>query len=234
MRLIGPFQSSVALEIVKGGRETNWQPVKKNEIVQSTKSKDEDPFIYLRLPPMEKMDGVCLFIKQTLFNLQKRSKLKELVFSWVLDNYVKIVFDSKMSKDELMKRHRENPLQWPKPFGNFEFCNDVPITYIRCPKPNWTSSPWFWVCHVRRTMCRNFETDQKQKIKIVAEEKKATKLMKVIFDTKTTKDEVMEAHKREPFMWPEKLGVFEFLNYSEALSMLSGEGGRNFSRKRED
>ena len=45
-----------ALEIVNMGTkyhvEAQWQPVKKIETVQSIKSEEEDPFIYLRIPKM--------------------------------------------------------------------------------------------------------------------------------------------------------------------------------------
>ena len=62
--------------------------------------------------------------------------------------------------------------------------------------------------------------DSRTKIKAVTRAKYATKLIKVVFHGKTTKDEAMEVHKTKPFMWPENLGVFEFLNNSEALSMV--------------
>ena len=66
---------------------------------------------------------------------------------------------------------------------------------------------------------------------MVQVDKNTTKLMKVIFNEKITKDEAIEAHKRKPFMWPDNLGVFEFLSASEALSIHEqGKGGK----KKED
>ena len=55
-----------AIEIVNMGTkyriEPDWQPVKKNEIVQSTKSEEENSFIYLRIPPNTKNGwDVCLY-----------------------------------------------------------------------------------------------------------------------------------------------------------------------------
>ena len=79
-----------ALEIVNMGTkyhvETEWQPVKKNEIVQSIKS-EEDPFIYLHIPPIKTRDGiqVITYIKKTLVGLDQRFKLKDVISSWVFD-----------------------------------------------------------------------------------------------------------------------------------------------------
>ena len=128
-----------ALEIVNMGTkyhvEAQWQPVKKIETVQSIKSEEEDPFIYLRIPKMG-TDGTFVYIRKTLFCYEERSKIKDVVYSWVFDSHAKIVFDSKVSKEEIRKKHQENPFKWPKGFGNFEFCQDLPIAYLICPEPN--------------------------------------------------------------------------------------------------
>ena len=219
-----------AIEMVNMGtkyRVETWQPVKENEVVQSTKSEEEDSFIYLRLPPKEITGGnASITIRKTLFGFLERSKLKYIVFSWIFHWHVKIVFDSKMSKDEIMTRHQENPFKWPKGYGNFEFCEDVPIAaYIRCPKPNMSDK--FCYFHVKNAI---FGIDSITNL-MVQVDKNTTKLMKVIFDEKITKDEAIEAHKRKPFMWPDNLGVFEFLSASEALSIHEqGKGGK----KKED
>ena len=223
-----------ALEVMNMGTkyhvETDWQPVKKNETVQSTKSKEEDLFIYLRIPPMVKIERIFFYIKCTLICYEERFKIKDAVTSWIIDGYVKIVFDSKMSKDEIMKRHQENPFKWTKGFGNFEFSDDVPIAYIRCPKPN--MSIQFCGYHVRKAMFGN-EMDAKTKIRFVFVSKN-NQMVKVIFDAKTTKDGAMEVHKRKPFEWPENLGVFEFLNISEALSMVGESADGKKGKKKED
>ena len=221
-----------ALEIVNMGTkyhvETEWQTVKKNEIVQSIKS-EEDPFIYLRIPPFKKRDGiqVITYIIKTLVGFDQRSKIKDVVSSWIFDYHVKIVFDSKVSKEEIRKKHQENPFKWPKEFGNFEFCQDVPIAYIICPEPKLKNG--FWGYHVKQAI---FGNEKNAKIKNVLKEKSTSKFIKVIFDAKVTKDEVMEAHQRKPFKWPENFGVFEFLNTSEALS-IAGSTGR-IGKKKED
>ena len=227
-----------ALEIVNMGTkyhvETEWQPVKKNEIVQSIKS-EEDPFIYLDIPPeslrvkMGLADGIITYVRKTLSCFEDKSKIKHFVFSWVFHSYVKIVFDSKVTKEEIRKKHQENPFKWPKGFGNFEFCKDLPIAYIRCPEPNLLNG--FWGSHLNKTI---FGKEKSAKIKGVVQEKFTSKFMKVSFDTKVTKDEVMEAHKRKPFKWPENFGVFEFLNTSEAFSMMGRMRSARRDEKKED
>ena len=218
-----------ALEIVNMGTkyhvEAQWQPVKKIETVQSIKSEEEDPFIYLRIPKMG-TDGTFVYIRKTLFQIlfcyEERSKIKDVVFSKVFDFHVKIVFDSKVSKEEIRKKHQENPFKWPKGFGNFEFCKDLPIAYLICPEPNFVS---FWGPHVNQTIFGKKKSPKIKKIHILTVPKfPKSKVMKVMFDTKVTKDEVMEAHKRKPFKWPENFGVFEFLNTSEAFSMVGRMG----------
>ena len=56
------------------------------------------------------------------------------------------------------------------------------------------------------------------------------KLLIAYFDTKITKDEVMQAHNKKPFIWRgrENIEAFKFLSTSEAeaLSM--------FDKKKED
>ena len=218
-----------AIEMVNMGtkyRVETWQAVKENEVVQSTKSEEEDSFIYLRLPPKEITgENTSITIRKTFFSYLERSKIKYIVFSWILHWHVKIVFDSKMSKDEVMTRHQENPFKWPKGYGNFEFCEDVPFAYIRCPKPNMSDK----TCHflVKDAI---FGIGSKTKITVQVG-RSTTKLMKVIFNSKIIKDEAIETHKRKPFMWPDNLGVFEFLSASEALSIHEqGKGGK----KKED
>ena len=128
-----------------------------------------------------------------------------------------------MSKDEIMARHQENPFKWPKGFGNFEFCEDVPIAYIRCPKPDMSNK--YCLYNVKRAMI-----GLGAKIYVVMDTT-TKKLIRVTFDAKITKDEVIKAHKRKPFLWTDNLGVFEFLNTSEALSIHEqGKGGK----KKED
>merc|ERR1712223_150587 len=109
---------------------------------------------------------------------------------------MKIVFDSKMSKDEILTRHQENPFKWPRGFGNFEFYEDVPIAYIRCPKPDISNK----YCHynVKRAMI-GLGAKSSAKIYVVMDTTK--KLIRVTFDAKITKDEVIKAHKRKPFWW---------------------------------
>ena len=109
-----------ALEIVNMGTkyhvEAQWQPVKKIETVQSIKSEEEDPFIYLHLPKMGTdgtRDGTFVYIRKILFCFAERSKIKDIVFSWVFDYHMKIVFDSKVSKEEIRKKHQENTFKWP-------------------------------------------------------------------------------------------------------------------------
>ena len=142
---------------------------------------------------------------------------------------MKIVFDSKMSKDEVMTRHQENPFKWPKEFGNFEFCQDLPIAYLICPEPNLNLN-----C-ISQAIFGKKKSAKIKRIHIPTVPKfPKPKVMKVIFDTKVTKDEVMEAHKRKPFKWPENFGVFEFLNTSEAFSMMGRMGSARRDEKEED
>ena len=224
-----------ALEIMNMGTkyhvETDWQPVKKIKTVQSTKSEKEDPFIYLRIPRknphFERAEEMKSYIKKTLFSFEEKSKIKYIDSSWVFFWYAKIVFDSMLSKDEILKRHEKNPLKWPKDVGNFEFCDDVPIAYIRCPKPNMSDSDAFH--HVRKAILGNDmngkidvhigKNNCKSIIKVAIGNSNYKSIMKVIFDSKSTQEEVMEAHKRKTFRWPENLGVFEFLDISEVLTM---------------
>ena len=222
-----------ALEIVNMGTkyhiETEWQPVKKNEIAQSIKSED-DPFIYLLIPRAKMgIAGITTYVCKTLSSFEERSKIKDVVFSWVFDSYAKIIFDSKVCKEEIRKKHQESPFKWPKEFGNFEFCQDVPIAYIRCPKPNLRNG--FWSSHLNQAI---FGKEKSAKIKGVCIEKFASKVMKVTFDAKVTKDEVIEAHKCRPFKWPGNFGVFEFLNTSEAFSMVGRKGSERKGKKKED
>ena len=52
---------------------------------------------------------------------------------------MKILFGSKMVKDEIMEKHQKNPLKWPRAIGgNFEFCDaeDLPFAYIQSPNFN--------------------------------------------------------------------------------------------------
>ena len=60
------------------------------------------------------------------------------------------------------------------------------------------------------------------------EQSKCGKLVIVVFDEKITKDEVMKAHNKKPFVWRgrENMEALEFLNTSEALAM--------FGKKKED
>ena len=225
-----------ALEIMNMGTkyhvETDWQPVKKIETVQSTKSEKEDPFIYLRIPKMG-TDGTFVYIRKTLFCYEERSKIKDVVFSYVFDYHAKIVFDSKVSKEEIRKKHQENPFKWPKGFGNFEFCQDLPIAYLICPEPNLTIS--FWGPRTSQAIFGKKKSPKIKKIHIPTMPKfPKSKVMKVIFDTKVTKDVVMEAHKRKPFKWPENFGVFEFLNTSEVFSMVGRIGSARRDEKKED
>ena len=50
----------------------------------------------------------------------------------------------------------------------------------------------------------------------------------VVFYANITKDEVMKAHNKKPFVWRgrENMEALEFLNYFEALAM--------FGKKKED
>ena len=226
-----------ALEIVNMGTkyhiETEWQPVKKNEIAQSIKSED-DPFIYLLIPRAKMgIAGITTHVCKTLSSIEERSKIKDVVFSWVFDSYVKIIFDSKVCKEEIRKKHQENPFKWPKGFGNFEFRKDLPIAYLICPEPNLTIS--FWGPLVSQAIFGKIKSTKIKRIHIPTVPKfPKPKVMKVIFDTKVTKDEVMEAHKRKPFKWPENFGVFEFLNTSEAFSMVGRKGSERRGKKKED
>ena len=140
-----------AIEMVNMGtkyRVETWQPVKENEVVQSTKSEEEDSFIFLNCSNITpKISAIHGFIKSRLFSLEERAKIKALDFSWIHGHYMKIVFDSKMSKDEIMTRHQENPFKWPKGFGNFEFRKDLPIAYLICPK-----TKTFWGRYVNLTI----------------------------------------------------------------------------------
>ena len=66
---------------------------------------------------------------------------------------------------------------------------------------------------------------------LVSSQKQSFAGGRVTFIAKITKDEVIKAHKRKPFWWTDNLGVFEFLNTSEALSIHEqGKGGK----KKED
>ena len=209
-----------ALEIMNMGTkyhvETDWQPVKKIETVHSTKSVKKDPFIYLRIPRKnphsETAEEIKSYIKKTLFSFEEKSKIKYIDSTWVFLWYAKIVFDSMLSKDEILKRHEKNPLKWPKDIGNFEFCDDVPIAYIRCPKQNMPAG--FYAFHVKKAMFGKINVTN-----VIIGNSNYKSIMKVIFDSKSAQEEAMEAHKKKPFMWPENLGVFEFLNISEVLTM---------------
>ena len=222
-----------AIEMVNMGtkyRVETWQPVKKNEVVQSTKSEEEDSFIFLNCSNITpKISAIHGFIKTRLFSLEERAKIKALDFSWIHGNYMKIVFDSKMSKDEIMARHQENPFKWPKGLGNFEFCEDVPIAYIRCPKLDISNK----YCHhnVKKAIFGHHLWSGLDAKIHVAMDTTTMKMIRVTFNAKITKDEVIKAHKRKPFLWTDNLGVFEFLNTSEALSIHEqGKGGK----KKED
>ena len=69
-----------ALEIMNMGTkyhvETDWQPVKKIESVQSTKSEKEDPFIYLQIPKgipdFQTAEEMQSYIKKTLFSVEEK------------------------------------------------------------------------------------------------------------------------------------------------------------------
>ena len=145
----------------------------------------------------------------------------------------KIIFDSKVSKEEIRKKHQENPFKWPKGFGNFEFCKDLPIAYLICPEPNLLIS--FWGPRVSQAIFGEKKSAKIKRIHIPTVPKfPKPKVMKVVFDTKVTKDEVMEVHKRKPFKWPENFGVVEFLNTSEAFSMMGRIGSARRDEKKED
>ena len=225
-----------ALEIMNMGTkyhvEIDWQPVKKNETVENMKSEGEESFIYLHLPPNMPNWGMTSYVSHQLFGDKQpnnaKLKTKTFVFSWLYREHMKIVFDSKMAKDEIMEKHQKNPFKWPKCIGgDFEFCDDLPNVYIRSP-----NLPYSYHAMLCYTMFGN-EMDAKTKIRSV-NVSRCGKLMVVVFDAKITKDEVMKAHNKKPFVWPGKRQALEFLNTSEALSMYSmyqKERSLNKSRK---
>ena len=208
-----------ALEIMNMGSkyhvEIEWQPVKKNETTENIKKEGEDSFIYLRIPPAAWKGahwGMTGYVEQQLFGNKDFGQRGHLFFSWLYTGHVKIVFDSKMAKDEIMEKNEKNLLKWPKQVGgNFEFCDDVPFAYIQ--------TPWLHLAFssVKNALFGN-ETVAKTKIKSL-KVSNCRKIVVVVFDSKITKDEVMEAHNKKPFVWHENMEVLQFLNLSEALSM---------------
>ena len=214
-----------AFEIMNMGKkyhvEINSQPAKKNETAEGIKNKEEDSFIYLHIPPKFK-SGLTGYVCHH-FGVTEGPKPKNFAFSWLYTGNMKIVFDSKMAKDEMMEKHKKNPLRWPRAVGgNFEFCNaeDLPIAYIQSPNfsvPNFS---------VRNEMFPGW-TEGRRKIRSIYQ-RKYEKLVVVVFDTKITKDEVIQAHNKKPFIWHgrENIEAFKFLSTSEVLSM--------FDKKKED
>ena len=219
-----------AFEIMNMGKkyhvEINSQPVEKNETSEGIKTKEEDSFIYLHIPPnsWDSMKSrVKSYVSCQLFGFREGWNPKDFVFSWLYTGNMKIVFDSKMAKDEMMEKHKKNPLRWPRAVGgNFEFCDaeDLPIAYIQSPN---FSLPAF---SVRNEMFPG-GTEGRRKIRSIYQ-RKYEKLVVVVFDTKITKDEVIQAHNKKPFFWRgrENIEAFKFLSTSEALSM--------FDKKKED
>ena len=185
--------------------------------MENIKYKREDSFIYLCIPQHSAAWkgahlGMTGYVEQQLFGNKDFGQRGHLVFSWLYKGHLKIIFDSKMAKDEIMEKNEKNPLKWPKQFGgNFEFYDDVPIAYIRTPWLNLAFSS------VKNALFGN-ETVAKTKIKSL-KVSNCRKIVVVVFDSKITKDEVMEAHNKKPFVWRENMEVLQFLNLSEALSM---------------
>ena len=209
-----------ALEIMNMGTkyhvEIDWQPVKKNETTESTKSEGKDSFLYLRIPPKWNK-GLTAYVSIELFGFKEPGapNTKNFVFSWHFKGHMKIVFDSKRARDEIMEKHQKNPFKWPKGVGgDFEFFDDLPIAYIRRPS--------FYVPYLARPLkfilFGNF--NEKTKIRSI-EYSKCGKLLMVVFYANITKDEVMKAHNKKPFVWQgrENMEALEFLNYFEALAL---------------
>ena len=211
-----------ALEIMNMGSkyhvEIDWQPVKKNETTESTKREGEDSFIYLRCPPKWKK-RLTAYVSIELFGFKEPGDpiTKNFVFSRHFKGYMKIVFDSKRARDEILEKHQNNPFKWPKDIGgDFEFCDDLPsvkgensFVYLHIT-PKFKGLGLGLASYVTDRLEANgagkpfFHCDFSWLYR---------GHMKIVFDSKRVKDEIMEKHQKNPLKWPKGVGGdFEFFD----------------------
>ena len=211
-----------ALEIMNMGTkyhvEIDWQPVKKNETTESTKSEGKDSFLYLRIPPKWNK-GLTAYVSIELFGFKEPGapNTKNFVFSWHFKGHMKIVFDSKRARDEIMEKHQKNPFKWPKGVGgDFEFFDDVPSV---------KGENSFIYLHMAPKFKGSLASYVTDRLSVFTEASDIGTpfhfefswlykgYMKIVFDSKRVKNEIMEKHQKNPLKWPKGVGGdFEFLD----------------------
>ena len=208
-----------ALEIMNMGTkyhvDIDWQPVKKNETTESTKSEGEYSFLYLRIPPNWNK-GLTAYISIELFGFKEPGgpNTKTFLFSRHFKGHMKIVFDSKRARDEIMEKHQKNPFKWQKGVGGeFEFFYDIP--------ENWEDVRAHIYLHIPPKFRSGLSSYVSDRLSEASDQRYFhydfswlyKEHMKIIFDSKRVKDEIMEKHQKNPLKWPKIVGGdFEFFD----------------------